>query len=138
MLPLTLRVKQTIISDALEDQVALLIATNSSRDEMVRKRILMHMHAGRIPTGFSDLIYLVNESRHRPMSAVLDEVYPGIARNNPFDVAEIVLDPGEDEVSKRLVRGDNDLSTDCQQALARWYQREGSNSSVTCPGGEDD
>ena len=69
LLPIVQRVKQQVISDALEDQVALLIATNSSRDEMVRKRILMHMHAGRIPKD-SDLIYLVNESRHRPMAAV--------------------------------------------------------------------
>ena len=128
LLPLTQRIKQTIISDALDDQVRMLLVTNSSRDEMVRKRILMHMFSGRIPRD-SDLIYLVNESRHRPMAAVLGEVYPGIARSNPFDVGEIVLDPGQDEVTKRLVRGDNDLSTDCQQALARWYQREGSNSS---------
>ena len=128
LLPLTQRIKQTIISDALEDQVRLLLVTNSDRDEKVRKRILSHMYAKRIPQD-SDLVYLVNESRTRPMEAVLGEVYPGIKRSSPFDVSEIVLDPGEDEVSKRLVRGDNDLSTACQQALARWYQRQGSNSS---------
>ena len=128
LLPIVQRVKQQVISDAIEDQVALLIATNSDRDEFVRKRILSHMYGGRIPRD-SDLAYLVNESRFRPMEAVLDEIYPGIARNNPFDVSEIVLDPGEDEVTKRLARGDNDLSTDCQKAIQRWYLREGSNSS---------
>ncbi len=128
LLPVVQYLKNAAISTAVRNRLRVLV-TNSDGSDEVRLRILSHLYAGRIPRD-SELVEIVNESRFRPLAEVLRERYPDVAE--PFQISEIVVDPGEGTVRDRLSDPrSGELSVDCSQAIGRWYARRGRVESWT-------
>jgi len=118
LLPIAEYLRRVAITDAVRQELPLVV-TNASGDPVRRASLIAQMATGEMPAEF-EAVQIAEQSATREMREVLREKY-----GNAIQVDEVVLDPGEGVVIRRLSDPLGLLSSDCEDAKDRWYRKTG-------------